>query len=108
MRGGWSPRWRTRARASTPDMGGLFRPFAQAEAGRDSGGGTGLGLAISREFAIMMGGDITLESQVGKGSVFRVEVFLRDPAPETASPASQLPTATQKRDSSRPVPSACG
>jgi signal transduction histidine kinase/FixJ family two-component response regulator len=55
----------------------LFRPFAQGELGRNSGGGTGLGLAISREFARMMGGEIFLDSQVGKGSVFRFEISLK-------------------------------
>ena len=55
----------------------LFGPFAQAEAGQRSRGGTGLGLAISREFARLMGGDITVTSQYGKGSIFRVELLLK-------------------------------
>ncbi len=48
----------------------LFRQFAQAAAGRRVGTGTGLGLALSREFARMMGGDITVRSTEGLGSVF--------------------------------------
>jgi PAS domain S-box-containing protein len=55
----------------------LFQPFAQASAGLRSGGGTGLGLAISREFARMMGGEISVASQPGRGSTFRLEVPLR-------------------------------
>jgi PAS domain S-box-containing protein len=57
-------------------LGGLFRPFVQARAGIHAQGGTGLGLAISREYARMMGGDITVTSEVGVGSVFRLEIPL--------------------------------
>jgi nitrogen-specific signal transduction histidine kinase len=37
-------------------------------------GGTGLGLALSRKLARMMGGDVTVASQPGKGSVFTVRL----------------------------------
>ena len=52
---------------------GIFHPFEQTAVGAGAGG-TGLGLAISREFARIMGGDILLESEEGRGSRFRLDV----------------------------------
>jgi PAS domain S-box-containing protein len=53
------------------DQKRLFKPFTQlAESGRQKG--TGLGLTITRQFVTMMGGHISLESTLGKGSLFRV------------------------------------
>jgi CheY-like chemotaxis protein len=56
----------------------LFRHFEQTKTGQQTGTGTGLGLAISREFIRLMGGDITLSSQVGKGSVFVIQFPLNE------------------------------
>ena len=54
-----------------PTGGKLFQEFSQASSGTASKyGGTGLGLAISRRFCQMMGGDITVESEPGRGSIF--------------------------------------
>ncbi len=55
------------------DMSKLFRPFQQIETGlARHHEGTGLGLAICKHLADLLGGDITAESEWGKGSVFTV------------------------------------
>ena len=51
----------------------IFEPYAQADSAR-SHGGTGLGLSISQQLASLLGGSISVDSQVGKGSVFRVRI----------------------------------
>jgi PAS domain S-box-containing protein len=62
---------------SPEDQDKLFRHFEQTKTGQQAGTGTGLGLAISREFVRLMGGDITVKSQVGKGSVFVIQMPLK-------------------------------
>ncbi|RZI80970.1 MAG: PAS domain-containing sensor histidine kinase [Rubrivivax sp.] len=53
----------------------VFEPFVQAETSTTRHfGGTGLGLTISRRFARAMGGDITITSVLGQGSVFHVTI----------------------------------
>ena len=60
------------------DMHRLFEPFSQAHAGlrwseadlRPSHQGSGLGLSISQQFVRLMGGELTVETQMGQGSVF--------------------------------------
>lgn len=52
----------------------LFEPFSQTRSGRQSLEGTGLGLAVSRGYVRLMGGDITLVSSPGSGSLFRFEI----------------------------------
>jgi CheY-like chemotaxis protein len=73
------------------DQDRLFGEFVQFDPRQNRGiEGTGLGLAISRNLCRLMGGDITLESVYGQGSVFRAVIpqEVRDASPFAAVPAA--------------------
>jgi signal transduction histidine kinase/DNA-binding NarL/FixJ family response regulator len=67
------------------DLQRLFMPFEQTAQGRQMGG-TGLGLALSRQYAELMGGSLTAQSQVGQGSCFCLEILARLAAGEITAP----------------------
>jgi len=70
----------------------IFGAFEQTESGRMSEGGTGLGLSISRQYAQLMGGDLTISSQPGQGSLFRFTFSAR-----VAAAAAVLTDQTDQR-----------
>jgi PAS domain S-box-containing protein len=58
---------------SPQEIEALFNPFERSDRGGQIAGGTGLGLAISREYAHLMGGEITVASRIDHGSCFRFD-----------------------------------
>jgi PAS domain S-box-containing protein len=59
---------------SPEDRERIFEPFVQLKPTRKPSGGVGLGLAISKKLADLLGGEITLRSEVGRGSVFGLSI----------------------------------
>ena len=60
------------------ELGKLFKQFEQTSSGVKASSGSGLGLALSRELVVLMGGDIKVISQPGKGSVFSFFVEINE------------------------------
>ena len=63
---------------SESEQQNLFKHFVQTSSGIKKGSGTGLGLALSRELVRIMGGEITVSSEVGKGSIFSFFIDIKE------------------------------
>jgi signal transduction histidine kinase/DNA-binding response OmpR family regulator len=84
------------------DMTRLFEPFQQVDSGADRRQqGTGLGLALTRRFARLHGGDVRLESQLGKGSVFTITLPLH--AHRESAEGLSVPVTVEGGDPKRPL-----
>jgi CheY-like chemotaxis protein len=68
----------------------IFQPFEQAGDRQHRATGTGLGLTISRQYARLMGGDIRVESRLGQGSTFQVEIRAQPVDRATEAPATTV------------------
>ena len=83
-----------------PDkLAAIFAPFVQADAGHArSKGGSGLGLTIAQSLARLMGGDLTVQSELGKGSTFTLWL-----PTEVCTAASAITLATPEVGTSEPA-----
>ena len=77
----------------------IFEAFRQADGSTHRKyGGTGLGLSISRDLARLLGGDVTVKSEAGLGSLFTLRLPVQYPGPVTVDRSSQTgATAAQSR-----------
>ncbi len=88
----------------------LFQDFTQADASTTRKfGGTGLGLALTRRFCQMMGGDVTVHSVPGEGSIFTIKLpaVVSDAKPEAVAPAAVVAAPESAGgDATEPLPPA--
>jgi signal transduction histidine kinase/DNA-binding response OmpR family regulator len=64
----------TGAGIAKEELDSLFEAFVQTKTGKESQEGTGLGLPISRKFVQLMGGEMSVSSEVGKGTTFKFDI----------------------------------
>jgi signal transduction histidine kinase/DNA-binding response OmpR family regulator len=78
----------------------VFEPFARGATAGNAAGGAGLGLTIAKMLTDLMGGEMSVQSRLGQGSVFRVRLFLprvHEASPAASAAARQRPTPMSAR-----------
>jgi CheY-like chemotaxis protein/anti-sigma regulatory factor (Ser/Thr protein kinase) len=86
------------------DLQRLFKEFQQVDSGVNRRQqGTGLGLALTRSFAILHGGDVRVQSELGKGSLFTIDLPVEARSPDRASKAPSAEVVNAPGDLSRPL-----
>ena len=71
------------------DLGTIFETFTQTQTGKDSQQGTGLGLPLSRKFVQLMGGNLTVQSAVGEGTVFSFTISVMETTADRVKTSNQ-------------------
>ena len=77
---------------ASEELGNIFQAFVQTASGQKTQKGTGLGLTITRQFVRLMGGEIVVESQLERGTIFRFEI------PVGAVNVANIPVAEINRE----------
>ncbi len=86
------------------DLPRMFKEFQQVDSGINrKQQGSGLGLALTRSFAILHGGDVRVESTLGKGSRFTIDIPVESRSANRVPTTPELPAAKTIDDVSRPL-----
>ena len=78
----------TGAGIAQDDLESIFEAFVQSQTGKEAQEGTGLGLPIARKFIQLMDGEITVSSEVGRGTIFKFDIAISKA--DTANIETQL------------------
>src|SRR5579872_1849688 len=89
---------------SEADLPRMFKEFQQVDSGPDrKQQGTGLGLALTRSFAILHGGDVRVESTLGKGSRFTIDIPAEGRITREVPAILDAPAELASDDTTRPL-----
>ncbi len=82
---------------SSEELGRIFEPFARGSTAAGAASGAGLGLTIAKMLIDLMGGEMTVQSTPGQGSVFRLRLFLPHVHDAPAANARRMPAPRPRR-----------